>query len=50
MFSDERLVRDVLAELAWDPSIAATKLGVTAKDGIVTLAGPVDGFAQKQAA
>lgn len=50
MITDERLTQDVLAELAWDPSVIATDLAVTAKDGIVTLTGHVDSFAQKHAA
>ncbi len=50
MITDERLTQDVLSELAWDPSVTATDLGVTAKDGIVTLTGRVTSFAQKHAA
>lgn len=50
MITDERLTQDVAAELAWDPSVTATDLGVTAKDGIVTLTGHVTSFAQKHAA
>jgi len=50
MITDERLTQDVAAELAWDPSVTATDLGVTAKDGIVSLTGHVTSFAQKHAA
>jgi len=50
MITDERLTQDVTAELAWDPSVTATDLGVTSKDGIVTLTGHVTSFAQKHAA
>ncbi|NEU15059.1 BON domain-containing protein, partial [Methylobacterium sp. BTF04] len=50
MIPDERLTQDVLAELAWDPSVTATDLGVTTKDGIVSLTGHVCSFAQKHAA
>jgi hypothetical protein len=31
------LKQDVLAELAWEPSISADHIGVTAKEGVVTL-------------
>ena len=50
MSNDDCLKQEVLAELAWDPSVTATDLGVTAKDGIVTLTGYVGSFAQKHAA
>lgn len=50
MITDERLTQDVLAELAWDPGVTATELGVSTKDGIVTLTGHVVSLAQKHAA
>ncbi len=50
MTPDERLKHDVLAELAWDPSITAAALVASAKDGIVTLTGRTTSFAQKHAA
>lgn len=50
MTTDERLTQDVLAELSWDPSVAATDLGVSVKDGIVALKGHLTSFAQKHAA
>ncbi|MCJ2136932.1 BON domain-containing protein [Methylobacterium sp. J-026] len=50
MSPDEKLTHDVLAELAWDPSVTETALGASAKDGIVTLTGAVTSFAQKHAA
>jgi osmotically-inducible protein OsmY len=37
----------VISELKWDPSIDATKIGVSVKDGIVTLSGYVDSFIEK---
>ncbi|MCJ2095130.1 BON domain-containing protein [Methylobacterium sp. J-072] len=49
MIDDRALSRDVLAELAWDPSVTGTDLGVTSKDGIVTVTGHVTSFAQKHA-
>ena len=48
--SDKTLQQDVIDELAWDPSIKATKIGVAVKDGIVTLTGHLDTYAEKEAA
>jgi osmotically-inducible protein OsmY len=45
--SDLQLQQDVLAELKWDPSINAAEIGVEVKDGIVTLAGHVNTYAEK---
>ena len=39
-----------MAELKWEPSVDAAHVGVTAKDGVVTLSGHVDSFARKLAA
>ena len=47
--SDAVLKRDVEAELKWDPAIQANAVGVTAKDGVVTLTGHIDTFAEKRA-
>ena len=41
------LRRDVLDELEWDPSIDAAQVGVTVKEGVVTLTGHVPHFAEK---
>lgn len=41
------LQHDVLAELEWDPSIDATKIGVTADSGVVSLSGHVSSFFDK---
>jgi osmotically-inducible protein OsmY len=40
----------VMRELAWDPAFDATKIGVTTKEGIVTLSGYVDTYAARLAA
>lgn len=40
----------MLAEIAWEPSISADHIGVTAQDGVVTLSGHVEDYWQKQAA
>jgi osmotically-inducible protein OsmY len=50
MRSDAQLRTDVLAELEWDPAIKAATVGVTAKDGVVTLTGHLDSYAEKYAA
>ena len=47
---DTQLQHDVLAELEWDPSIDAARIGVAAHDGVVTLTGTVDSYADKAAA
>jgi osmotically-inducible protein OsmY len=44
------LQESVLAELAWEPSVTAAHIGVTARDGVITLTGHVQRFAEKQAA
>ncbi|HJW12318.1 MAG TPA: BON domain-containing protein [Albitalea sp.] len=49
MKTDAQLKKDVSAELEWDPSINASQVGVTVKDGVVTLTGHLDTFAQKHA-
>jgi len=41
MKTDTQLQHDVLAELEWEPSIDASQIGVTAKEGVVTLTGCV---------
>lgn len=50
MKTDMQLKADVMAELAWDPSINATGIGVIVKDGVATLTGHLDSFAEKHAA
>jgi osmotically-inducible protein OsmY len=47
MKTDAQVQQDVLAELKWEPSIHAAQIGVEVKDGIVTLAGRVNSFAEK---
>jgi osmotically-inducible protein OsmY len=48
--SDRELQLDVLEELRWEPGVNATDIGATVKDGVVTLEGTVDSFAEKWAA
>lgn len=50
MNNDHDLKTNVLAELAWEPSISADHIGVTAKEGVVTLTGYVESYWQKLAA
>jgi osmotically-inducible protein OsmY len=50
MQADSQLKTDVLAELRWEPSVTAAHIGVTAKDGVVTLTGHVGTYAEKRAA
>jgi osmotically-inducible protein OsmY/prolyl-tRNA editing enzyme YbaK/EbsC (Cys-tRNA(Pro) deacylase) len=47
MKTDSILQQDVIDELAWEPSIDAAALGVTAEDGVVTLSGHVPSYAEK---
>jgi osmotically-inducible protein OsmY len=45
--ADTKLQHLVLTELEWEPSVDASKIGVTAKDGVVTLTGSVARYADK---
>jgi len=47
MKKDTDLRRDVLDELEWEPSVDATDIGVTARDGVVTLTGSVGSYTEK---
>jgi osmotically-inducible protein OsmY len=47
---NEELRRNVLNELAWDPTFDATHIGVAADQGVVTLTGHVASYAEKIAA
>ncbi len=49
MKTDAQLKKDVTAELEWDPSINPSHVGVTAADGVVTLSGHLNTFAEKYA-
>jgi osmotically-inducible protein OsmY len=50
MKTDMELQRDVLDEIAWEPSVAVPEIGVTVYDGIVTLTGSVEDLPAKWAA
>ena len=48
MKTDKQLQQDVIEDLRWDPSIDASKIGVVASKGVVTLTGSVPSYFQKQ--
>lgn len=50
MKTDSTLRHDVEQELAWDPAVTDTRIGVEVEEGVVTLAGHVDSHAEKVAA
>lgn len=47
MKSDIQLHKDVLDELAFEPQLDATHIGIAVKDGIVTLTGEVASYADR---
>jgi osmotically-inducible protein OsmY len=47
MKNDTQLQKDVISELNWEPSVNPTDIGVEVKDGVVTLSGHVDSYAEK---
>jgi osmotically-inducible protein OsmY len=50
MKTDIELQRDVLDELTWDPSVNPAHVGISVRDGIVSLTGHVSSYAEKYAA
>ena len=50
MSHDSKLQKAVLAELRWEPSVDAAHIGVAADGDVVTLAGHVRSYAERQAA
>ena len=50
MSTDTELQRKVEEELRWEPSVNAAAIGVTVKNGVVTLTGTVPYYAEKWAA
>ena len=50
MKSNEELQLDVQDAIKWQPLLKAAEIGVTAKDGIVTLSGTVNSFTKKMEA
>lgn len=50
MKTNTQIQRDVLDELEYEPSVDSAEIGVTAKEGVVTLAGKVKSYAEKWSA
>jgi osmotically-inducible protein OsmY len=50
MRTDVEIKEDVLDELAWQPDIDETQIGVIVENGVVTLSGVVDSYSKKLAA
>ena len=50
MKTDAEIKDDVLNELAWQPNIDETEIGVIVEDGVVTLSGVLNNYAKKIAA
>lgn len=50
MKTDAEIKQDVLDELAWQPNIDETEIGVIVENGVVTLSGVVNDYAKKVAA
>ena len=48
--TDTQIQADVLAELKWEPRVKPNEIGVTVKDGVVTLTGWVDSYIKRWAA
>src|SRR5689334_25325018 len=49
MKDDSELQRDVIDELRWDPAIKEKEIGVAVSDGVVTLTGSVESYAERWA-
>jgi osmotically-inducible protein OsmY len=45
--SNEDLQKDVQDAIKWDPLLNAAEIGVTARDGVITLTGTVENYAKK---
>lgn len=50
MKTNSALQQNVLDELKWEPMVDHSQIGVTAKEGVITLTGFVPNYAQKAAA
>ena len=50
MKTDIELQQDVVAELAWEPSIRDGDITIEVRDGVVTMTGTVDDYVQRRAA
>jgi osmotically-inducible protein OsmY len=45
--TDQQLKQDVTNELRWEPSVNEAHIGVSAKNGIVTLSGHVPTYGER---
>ena len=50
MKTNEELQKDVQNAIKWEPLLHAAEIGVSVKDGVVTLTGIVDGYTKKMEA
>lgn len=50
MKTDLEIQKDVMEELKWQPSINSNEIGVSVKNGVVTLSGTVDSYSKKVSA
>ena len=50
MKNNSELQADVQNAIKWEPLLHAAEIGVTAKDGVVSLTGVVDSYAKKMEA
>ena len=48
--TDQEIQKDVLDELRWDATVQPNEVGVSVKDGVVTLSGWVDSYLKKWSA
>lgn len=47
MKNDIQIQKDILAQLEWEPSLESASIGVSVKNGVVTLSGIVQNYSQK---
>jgi osmotically-inducible protein OsmY len=47
MRTDAEIQKDILAQLKWEPFLNPASIGVSVKDGVVTLSGQVDSYSKK---
>lgn len=47
MRTDLEIQKDLVSQLAWEPFLKSSQIGISVKEGVVTLSGQVDSFAQK---
>lgn len=50
MKTDAQIQKDVMAEISWEPYIQPEQIGVSVKNGVVTLSGMVDSYPKRSIA